>query len=230
MPDHDNHEANSERQVEQREDQEPNETPESKEQEKSTDKEPEKKADDGELSKLNAELREATSKLRKFEDADEKRKRQKQIDEGKQQDVITELQGKIEDLETKLRNSNRRSDLQDQILKLDTDIPKASLLRLAERIDIEEDFELDYSDVIDRAVSEAKEIRGGNGGTSWGTDNAGGGGGKPQSELDGRKKRFVELNKQGGRLSQHEHAELRQLRAKLKEEGVNPAELVRTSP
>jgi len=137
-----------------------------------------------EADALKVQLATALAELKKFGDADEKRKRKELEDQGKLQELVTQSEAKVTALEARLAAADRRAELQLAVTAHQTEINKAWLMKQAERIDAETGREKPLAEVIKAAEDEGKSLIPAIGKTNaFGATGGSPGGGTKDSEL-----------------------------------------------
>jgi len=111
-----------------------------------------------EADALKAELAEAKAALKKFNDADEKRKRKELEDQGRLQELVTKSEARTAELEAKLAAADRRAELHLAIDAYKTEINKAGLKKMADRIDAETGHAKPFEELLKLAEAEVMEL------------------------------------------------------------------------
>jgi hypothetical protein len=180
-----------------------------------------------ELNALKEKLKLATTQLSGFQTAEKKRTEEEQLKAGKFQEIITEQKDKLKDAEERAVSAERKAGIQEAVLDNENTFPKAAIAKLAERIDRETGLELEFKELVTRAVAEAAVIAGHDGTKEtkeWGTGAAGAGRKDLKSEeLD----RLVDLHKKMSDGDQRAKVAYMRLRRVLTEKGVNVAKVIR---
>lgn len=128
---------------------------------------------------LKAELEESRRELKKLREADEKRTKKELEDQGKFKELLAGEQARNADLLAKIATAERRNELLQTVTAHTTELNKAGLMKMAERIDAETGREKPLAEVLKLAEEEIKSLVPAASKTNaFGSTGGGGGGGK----------------------------------------------------
>jgi hypothetical protein len=186
---------------------------------------------------LKAKLKEAGERIKAYEAEEEKRKEAELEKQGKHKELITDLKSKNKALEAQVKLGSRQNEIILAANAVETDFNRDALIKTAQRIDRENDYEGEVGALIEATLAEFNAIIGDDGGTTtegkettaWGTS---GGHAERRDIRAGDMARLRDLHKaimEGGANSERAVVEYSQLKRKLQEKGIDVAKAVRSA-